>query len=110
MGEKMKNFYRLLLLLFIYNYCQAEDINTQIEAIMQMKGQERVDSMNKLKSQIAAMNEQERENALQTLQGKMQQNRLLQRKNQENGMNFFGGMQHQYQNNTQQQQNHQGQR
>jgi peptide subunit release factor 1 (eRF1) len=105
----MKNFYRLLLLLFIYHYSQAEDIDAQIEAIMQMKGQERVDRMNRLKSQIAAMNEQERENALQTLQGKMQQSRSQQRKNQENGMNFFGGMQHQYQNNTQQP-NRQGQR
>lgn len=105
----MKKLYRLLLLLFIYSYCQAEDINAQIEAIMQMKGQERVDRMNQLKSQIAAMNEQERADTLQTLQGKMLQGRLQQRMNQENGMNFVGGAQHQYQNNLQQP-NRQGQR
>ncbi len=105
----MKKLYRLLLLLFIYSYCQAEDINAQIEAIMQMKGQERVDRMNRLKSQIAAMNEQERADALQTLQGKMLQGRLQQRMNPENGRNFVGGAQHQHQNNSQQP-NRQGQR
>lgn len=104
----MKFFYKLLLLL-IYTYGTAEDINTQIEAIMQMKGQERVDGMNWLKSQIAAMNEQERADALQKLQGKMLQGRLQQRMNQENGRNFVGGAQLQHQNNTQQP-NRQGQR
>lgn len=105
----MKKLYRLLLLLFIYSYCQAEDINAQIETIMQMKGQERVDGMNRLKSQIAAMNEHERADTLQKLQGKMHQSRLQQRINQEKGRNFVGGAQLQHQNNTQQP-NRQGQR
>lgn len=109
----MKIFYKLLLL-FIYSYCTAEDINTQIEAIMQTSGQERVDMMNRLKSQIAAMNEEERSNALQTLQDKMQQgksqnNILQQQMNQGNSRNFFGGLQHKHQNNMQQQ-GHQGQK
>lgn len=46
----------------------VESINDQIEAIKNAPPAERVELMNRLKIQIAAMNEEDRANALNTLQ------------------------------------------
>lgn len=46
----------------------VESINDQIEAIKNAPPTERVELMNRLKIQIAAMNEEDRANALETLQ------------------------------------------
>ncbi len=49
----------------------AESINDQIEAIHKVSPQERVELMNKLKLQLASMNEEERAKAIGMLQTKM---------------------------------------
>lgn len=49
----------------------ADSINTQIEAIQKASPQERVELMNKLKLQLASMNEEERAKAIGMLQTKM---------------------------------------
>ena len=46
----------------------ANSINEQIETIKNAPPAERVELMNRLKTQIAAMNEEDRSNALNTLQ------------------------------------------
>lgn len=58
----------LLGCLVLVAYTHAATINEQIEAIKQASPSERVEMMNRLKLQIAAMNEAEREEALNTLQ------------------------------------------
>ena len=65
----------LIILFFAIGVSCADDINEQIEAIKAAKGHERVEMMNRLKTQIAAMNENERSAALQMLQGNMQQSK-----------------------------------
>jgi len=65
----------LIILFFTLGVSCADDINEQIEAIKAAKGHERVEMMNRLKTQIAAMNENERSEALQMLQGNMQQSK-----------------------------------
>ncbi|MDD2950023.1 MAG: hypothetical protein PHI47_09125 [Sulfuricurvum sp.] len=49
----------------------AQSLNEQIEAIKHANPQERVELMNALKMKIAAMNEEERSNALETLKSSM---------------------------------------
>jgi uncharacterized membrane protein YgcG len=49
----------------------AQSLNDQIEAIKHANPQERVELMNALKMKIAAMNEEERSNALETLKNGM---------------------------------------
>jgi len=56
------------LLLFNATLFGVESINEQIEAIKNASPTERVELMNRLKIQIAAMNEEERSNAINTLQ------------------------------------------
>ncbi len=58
----------LSLLLFNVTLFGVESINDQIEAIKNAPPTERVELMNRLKTQIAAMNEEDRSNALNTLQ------------------------------------------
>ncbi len=65
----MKNFMMLLSLLLLgATLFGDESINEQIEAIKNAPQTERVKLMNQLKTQIAAMNEKDRANALNTLQ------------------------------------------
>lgn len=47
---------------------KADTINEQIEAIQKATPQERVELMNALKKRLASMNEEERANAINTLQ------------------------------------------
>jgi hypothetical protein len=49
----------------------ADSINEQIEVIQKASPQERVELMNKLKLQLATMNEQERSNAISALRLEM---------------------------------------
>lgn len=49
----------------------SDMINEQIEAIQKASPQERVELMNRLKIQLATMNEEERTSAIKTLQGRM---------------------------------------
>lgn len=56
------------LLLFSAALFGVESINEQIEAIKNAPPSERVELMNRLKTQIAAMNEDDRSNALNALQ------------------------------------------
>ncbi|MDD2782092.1 hypothetical protein [Sulfuricurvum sp.] len=55
-------------LLFNTTLFGVESINEQIEAIKNAPPAERVELMNRLKTQIAAMNEEDRSNALNALQ------------------------------------------
>lgn len=65
----MKNFtLPLSLVLLGATLFGDESINEQIEAIKHAPPSERVELMNRLKTQIAAMNEKDRANALNTLQ------------------------------------------
>ncbi|MFZ2890927.1 hypothetical protein [Sulfuricurvum sp.] len=65
----MKNFILSgTLILFSTALFSVESINEQIEAIKNAPPTERVELMNRLKVQIAAMNEDDRSNALHTLQ------------------------------------------
>lgn len=65
----MKNFtLPLSLVLLGATLFGDESINEQIEAIKNAPPSERVELMNRLKTQIAAMNEKDRANALDTLQ------------------------------------------
>lgn len=68
-----KQKYILTVLLLFGAFCHADDISAQIEAMREAPPRERVEMMNRLKAQIAAMNEEERSSALQMLQGGMQQ-------------------------------------
>ena len=49
----------------------ADTINEQIQAIQKVSPQERAELMNKLKIQIASMNEEERADAISSLQTEM---------------------------------------
>ena len=49
----------------------ADPINTQIEAVQKASPQERVELMNKLKVQLASMNEEERANTISTIRAGM---------------------------------------
>lgn len=49
----------------------ADTVNEQIQAIQKASAQERSELMNKLKIQIASMNEEERANAINTLRTSM---------------------------------------
>lgn len=62
-----------MTLLFFVVCGHAEDIGVQIEAIREAPPKERVEMMNRLKTQIAAMNEEQRVQALGALQGTMLQ-------------------------------------
>ncbi len=73
----MKKSLWILLLGWIVQVNGDDSINEQIEKIQNAPAQERVEMMNRLKLQIAAMNEVERTEALNALQrggsGKMVQ-------------------------------------
>lgn len=56
----------------------SQSLNDQIEAIKHANPQERVELMNALKMKIAAMNEEERSNALETLKSNMGGNGKMQ--------------------------------
>lgn len=58
-----------LILMLMVSSLSADSINEQIEAIQGASPQERVERMNRLKLQIASMNEEERTQALETLRG-----------------------------------------
>lgn len=64
-----KQKYILAVLLLFGAFCYADDISAQIEAMRESPPRERVEMMNRLKEQIAAMNEEERSSTLQMLQG-----------------------------------------
>lgn len=57
----------LLSLFFLIPLYAGESVNDQIEAIQKASAQERVELMNRLKLQIASMNEEERANAIERL-------------------------------------------
>lgn len=63
--------YMILLVFGMINLVNADSINKQIEALKRANPQERVEMMNRIKTQIAKMNEQERFNTLQELQKNM---------------------------------------
>ena len=58
----------IALILFSTALFGVDSINEQIETIKKAPPAERVELMNRLKTQIAAMNEEDRLNALNTLQ------------------------------------------
>lgn len=64
----MKKGLWILFIGWIVQVNGADSINEQIEKIQNAPAQERVEMMNRLKLQIAAMNETEREEALKALQ------------------------------------------
>lgn len=66
----MKNFLSILLAGLLIQLSGAESIDEQIAKIQNAPVQERVEMMNRLKLQIAAMNEAERGEALNALQQK----------------------------------------
>ncbi|MCK9472852.1 hypothetical protein [Sulfurimonas sp.] len=68
-----KQKYILTVLLLFVTFGHADDISAQIEAMKEAAPKERVEMMNRLKAQIAAMNEEQRAQALGMLQGSMQQ-------------------------------------
>lgn len=70
-----KKITMLIALLLFGTLSHADDISTQIEAIRQAPPKERVEMMNRLKTQIAAMNEEQRVQALGVLQGNMLQDK-----------------------------------
>lgn len=67
----LKNISTLFLVCGAITLSGADSINDQIEAIKRAAPQERVELMNRLKVQIAAMNEEERALALENLQTNM---------------------------------------
>lgn len=66
----MKKILSILLAGWLIQLSGAESIDDQIAKIQSAPVQERVEMMNRLKLQIAAMNEAEREEALNALQQK----------------------------------------
>lgn len=56
--------------------CADDSINTQIEMIQKAPIQERVELMNKLKVQLASMNEEERSTAISSLRAGMKGNKI----------------------------------
>lgn len=64
----MKKNLWILFISWIVQLNGADSINEQIEKIQNAPAQDRVEMMNRLKLQIASMNEAEREEALKTLQ------------------------------------------
>lgn len=74
----MKKVLGIIVIGWIVQLSGVESISEQIEKIQNTPAQERVELMNRLKLQIAAMNEAEREEALKVLQ-----------KNGSNKMNQF---------------------
>ncbi len=66
----MKKILSILLAGWLIQLSGAESIDDQIAKIQNAPVQERVEMMNRLKLQIAAMNEAEREEALNALQQK----------------------------------------
>ena len=72
----MKKSLWILLLGWIVQVNGDDSINEQIEKIQNAPAQERVEMMNRLKLQIAQMNEAEREEALNALQQKGSHKRM----------------------------------
>lgn len=66
----MKKVLGIIVIGWIVQLSGVESISEQIEKIQNASPQERVELMNRLKLQIAQMNEAEREEALKTLQQK----------------------------------------
>lgn len=63
--------YMILLFIGMMNFVNADSINEQIEAVKNADPSQRVEMMNRLKMQIAKMNEQERSQTLEMLQKNM---------------------------------------
>ncbi|MGE4419291.1 MAG: hypothetical protein AB7D38_05600 [Sulfurimonas sp.] len=82
-----KQKYIFTVLLLFGALCHADDISSQIEAMKEAPPKERVEMMNRLKAQIAAMNEEQRSNALKMLQGGMQQEKNTNKNYFENRIN-----------------------
>ena len=68
-----KRIYIFISLLLFGTSSYADDISLQIEAIKEAPPKERVEMMNRLKTQIAAMNEEQRTQALEMLQSNIRQ-------------------------------------
>ena len=91
-----KQFYKVTFLLLSVAFSNADDINKQIAALKEAAPKERVEMMNRLKEKIAAMNEHERANAIETIQETLKketdtnQNHFERRMNQ----NSPAGMRH----------------
>ncbi len=68
---KQLHHWILVLLCGTFTSLCAESVNDQIEAIMKAPPQKKVALMNKLKVQLAAMNEEERSKAISALQKEM---------------------------------------
>ncbi len=84
----------LSLLLFNITLFGVESINDQIEAIKNAPPTERVELMNRLKTQIAAMNEEDRSNAINALQqNRGTANRLQLKRHQGSSGEGSGSMQ-----------------
>lgn len=73
-----------MLMVFVSNLIGAS-IDAQIEAIKNAPQEERVELMNRLKVQIASMNEEERTNAIEALQKTKNGNKLQLRLHQGSG-------------------------
>lgn len=93
----------IVLALFSVSWAGDESINVQIEAIQHASPQERVAKMNRLKLQIANMNEEERLKALEQLQssqsGSPQRTQLQYKQGMNNGGANLGQQYHLQQNN-----------
>lgn len=87
----MKLNFSIITSILFMSSLYAASINEQIEAIKNASPAERVELMNRLKTEIAAMNEEDRANAINTLQqsrggaGNRLQLRLHQGSSQETG-------------------------
>lgn len=78
----MKRVLGIMMIALIVELSGAESIGEQIEKIQNAPAHERVEMMNRLKLQIAAMNEAEREEALNALQQKGSHNKMMQFRHQ----------------------------
>lgn len=94
----MKKILWMLLSGWLVQVSGAESIDEQIAKIQNAPAQERVELMNRLKLQIAAMNEAEREEALNALQqkGSHKMNQFRYKNNADSA-----GMQYRYRINSQ---------
>ncbi|OHE05864.1 MAG: hypothetical protein A3G74_07240 [Sulfurimonas sp. RIFCSPLOWO2_12_FULL_34_6] len=89
--------YIILLIMGMINLVNAESINEQIEAVKNANPKERVEMMNRLKAQIAKMNEQERFNTLEMIQKNMNfQNKGFQNSIRNKNINDRNNKSHQF--------------
>lgn len=89
--------YMILLVFSMINLVNAQTINEQIEAVKNADQKQRVEMMNRLKIQIANMNEQERSQTLEMLQKNMNfSNKTLQNGIRNRSINDRNGQSQQF--------------